>query len=141
MADGRKKGNNHTGNDVHKKFETPEQLREKCDEYFKACDKSKTLYGEAGLALHLGVSLSTMRSWYDARRSPELQETIEYAYMRIMSQIETDERYQEKGGMATRAIFLLKQKMLGGYQDKVAAQTDMNVNVKMGDGMDASDFK
>ena len=38
-------------------------------------------------------------------------------------------------------IFMLKQKRFAGYQDKIEAKTDIAVNVKMGSGMDDSDFK
>ena len=44
-------------------------------------------------------------------------------------------------GMVTKAIFLMKQPRFGGYQDKIEAKQDIQVNVKMGNGMDASDFK
>mgnify|MGYP000217451958 CR=1 FL=1 len=70
----------------------------------------------------------------------EYQHEINRAYLRIQSQVESDPRYQEKG-MVTRSIFLNKQPRLGGYQDKVESKQDISVNVKMGDGMDASDFK
>ena len=81
------------------------------------------------------------RGWYDGTSRPELQKIIQRAYLRIQNQVETHPAYREKGGMATRAIFLLKQKRLGEYVDKVEAKSDMTVNVKMGPGMDESDFK
>lgn len=111
------------------------------ERYFETCDKKSVLYGEAGLALHLDVSLNTLRGWYDGTSRPELQKIIQRAYLRIQNQVETHPAYREKGGMATRAIFLLKQKRLGEYVDKVEAKSDMTVNVKMGPGMDESDFK
>ena len=37
-------------------------------------------------------------------------------------------------------IFLLKQEKFGGYQDKIEAKSDLNVNVKMGKNMEESDF-
>lgn len=109
--------------------------------YFDECDESGELYGEAGLALALDVSLGTLRNWYDGKNRPELQYIIQRAYLRIQNQVETHPAYREKGGMATRAIFLLKQKRLGEYVDRVEAKNDMTVNVKMGTGMDESDFK
>jgi hypothetical protein len=43
--------------------------------------------------------------------------------------------------MTPFVIFMLKQKRFAGYQDKIEAKTDIAVNVKMGKGMDDSDFK
>ena len=47
----------------------------------------------------------------------------------------------EKGGMATRGIFLQKQARFGGYQDKIEARTDTTVKIIHGSSMDESDFK
>lgn len=121
-------------------YATADLLKAKCDEYFRTCDKDGVLYGEAGLALHLNVTVETLRRWYDGKRCTDFQETAQMAYLRIQNQIETDPRYQEKG-MVTRGIFLNKQPRFGGYQDKVEARQDISVNVNMGKGMDDSDFK
>jgi len=121
-------------------YATADLLKAKCDEYFRTCDEDGALYGEAGLALHLNVTIETLRRWYDGKRCPDFQETAQMAYLRIQNQIETDPRYQEKG-MVTRGIFLNKQPRFGGYQDKVEARQDISVNVNMGKGMDDSDFK
>jgi hypothetical protein len=43
--------------------------------------------------------------------------------------------------MTPFVIFMLKQVRFSGYQDKIEAKTDIAVNVKMGSGMDESDFK
>ena len=50
-----------------RKYKTAAELQEKCDEYFAKCDEEGKLYGEAGLALHLGVKLDTLRKWYDGK--------------------------------------------------------------------------
>lgn len=123
-----------------RKYATAAELQAKCDEYFRECDESLRLYGEAGLALHLGVTLKTLHNWYDGERCPDLQETIQMAYLRIQEQIESDPAYAEKG-MVTKSIFLMKQTRLGGKQDKVEAKQEISVNVKMGDNVEASDFK
>lgn len=125
---------------AERKFRTVAELRRAMDAYFAECDERELLYGEGGLARHLGVSLLTLRSWYDGRRVPEYQHAVEMAYLRMQEQIESDPRYQEKG-MVTRSIFLNKQRWFGGYQDKIEAKQDIAVNVKMGAGMDESDFK
>lgn len=123
-----------------RKFRTAAELRKAMDGYFAKCDKERTLYSEGGLARHLNVALLTLRSWYDGTRVPEYQHDVEMAYLRIQEQIETDPRYQEKS-MVSRSIFLNKQRWFGGYQDKIEAKQDISVNVKMGSGMDESDFK
>lgn len=123
-----------------RKFRTAAELRKAMDGYFAKCDEEGTLYSEGGLARHLNVALLTLRSWYDGTRVPEYQHDVEMAYLRIQEQIETDSRYQEKS-MVSRSIFLNKQRWFGGYQDKIEAKQDISVNVKMGAGMDESDFK
>ena len=120
---------------------TPKNVEKLVDGYFDSCDADGVLYGEAGLALALHASMRALRSWYDGTDRPELQEVIQRAYLRIQNQIETSPAYREKGGMATKAIFLLKQPRFGGYQDRVEARSDITVNVKMGEGMDESCFK
>ena len=121
-------------------YATADILKSKCDEYFRTCDEGGVLYGEAGLALYLNVTITTLRRWYDGTRCPDFKDTAQMAYLRIQNQIETDPRYQEKG-MVTRGIFLNKQPRFGGYQDKVEAKQDISVNVNFGKGMDDSDFK
>ena len=128
------------GKNANRKYANAAALQKKCDEYFAQCDEEGKLYGEAGLALHLGVMLATLRKWYDGTDCPDYQEIVQMAYLRIQSQTESDPAYMMKG-MVTKAIFLMKQPRLGGYQDKIEAKTDISVNVKMGSNVDESDFK
>lgn len=123
-----------------RKYATAADLQAKIDEYFRECDEKYALYGEAGLARFLGVILATLRKWYDGQDCPDLQETVQMAYLRIQEQVESDPRYQEKG-MVTRGIFLNKQARFGGYQDRIEARQDIAVNVRMGPNADESDFK
>lgn len=130
-------------------FETPEDFVEAANKYFDECDASGTLYGEAGLCLGLtkynskgkNVSLDMLRNWYDGTWNAQLKGAVQNAYLRIQSQIETDPRYQEKGGMATRSIFLQKQARFGGYQDKIEEKKDHTIRIVHGNSMDESDFK
>lgn len=130
-------------------FPTAEKFTEAADRYFDECDETGALYGEAGLCLGLTkynekgrtVTLKTLRSWYDGESCAWLQDAVQTAYLRIQSQIESDPRYQEKGGMATRGIFLQKQMRFGGYQDKIEAKTDATVKIIHGSTMDESDFQ
>ena len=123
-----------------RKYATAEALEGKCNEYFAKCDKDGHLYGEAGLALHLGVKLDTLRKWYDGKDCSDYQDIVQMAYLRIQSQFESEPAYMEKG-MVTKSIFMLKQKRFGGYQDKIEANTNIDVNVKMGKNVDASCFE
>lgn len=115
-------------------------VRKRCGEYFARCDSTETLYGEAGLALHLGVSLDTLRAWYDGKERPELTWEIRRAYLRIQSQLEASPAYVGKG-MASKAVFLMKQPRLGGYQAAAEERQDVTVRVKLGKDMEESDFR
>lgn len=128
-------------------FPTPEEFQAVADAYFDDCDERGILYGEAGLALYLSkhnvkgrtVTLRLLRLWYDGTCCPVLQDAVQTAYLRIQDQIETDDRYREKG-MVTRGIFLQKQTRLGGYQDKIEQKNDTTVRIVHGDSVDESDF-
>ena len=139
MPLGKGKGN-RTGSDTTPKFSTVEDFQKALDAYFADCDKKKKLYSIPGLCLFLKTQQQTFATWYNGEKRAELQDATRMACLRIQEQVETDARYQEKG-MVTRGIFLNKQMMLGGYQDRIEAKQDIAVNVKMGKGMDDSDFK
>lgn len=125
-----------------RKFKDAAALRAALDGYFDMCDKTGTLYSEAGILLAIGLSsLDTWDSWWEGARCPDLMPEVRWACLRITNQILTHPTYREKGGMTSLAIFLLKQKRLGGMTDRVETKKDMTVNVKMGGGMDESDFK
>lgn len=129
-------------------FETAEDFTRTANGYFDDCDEAGMLYSEAGLCLWLGahnpkgrsVTLGTLRKWYDGETCKYLQGAVQLAYLRIQEQIETDPRYQDKGGMATKAIFLLKQTRFGGFTDKPEQQSSTTVNISFGKTMDSSDF-
>ena len=86
------------------------------------------------------MRLAQLQRWYDGERAPYLQDAVQEAYLRIQDQIESDPAYMEKG-MTTRAIFLSKQKRLGGYQDKIEAKNETTVHIVHSDSVDAEDFK
>lgn len=121
-------------------FSSVEEMEERIEDYFGGCDAAGKLYGPAGLALALDLELEDLMNLREGREGTELMRPVKRAFLRIQDQVETDPRYREKGGMATRAIFALKQPWLGAYQDKIEAKQDLTVNVKMGNGMDESDF-
>lgn len=121
-------------------FSSAAELEERIDAYFAGCDREMKLYGPAGLALALDLELEALMSLREGKEGAELMRPVKRAFLRIQDQVETDPRYREKGGMATRAIFALKQPWLGAYQDKTESTHGVTVNVKMGGGMDESDF-
>lgn len=129
------------GNDKGARFASADEFQAAADAYFKRCDKLQKLYGEAGLALSLGVTLKTLRRWYDGETAAYLQNAVQMAFLRIQDQIETHPAYRDKGGMTSKAIFLLKQPRFGGYQDRVEAKQDMAVIIKHGKNMSDDDFK
>jgi len=132
---------NETKRGGRRKFANAKRLRGKCDEYFERCDQEGRLYGEAGLALHLGVTLGTLRSWYAGAQCPDLQETVQMAYLRIQDQLETDPRWQGKGS-ASRSNFLNKQPWFGGYQDtRSDAKKEMEFTIRLGSNADPSDLE
>lgn len=118
-----------------------EELRERIDEYFEDCDLCGQLYGPAGLALALDMDFADLIALRDDRNRPALSREIRRAFLRMQNQIETAPQYREKGGMATRAIFALKQPWFGGYQDRSETKQDVSLNIVFGDGMDKSDFE
>lgn len=122
-------------------YDSPVELETAADCYFAHCDEAGGLYGEAGLALGLGVDLQTLRKWYDGADGPEIQAVVRRAYLRIQDQIETGEVYRDKN-LHNRAVFLLKQRRLGGYQDKAEVQKpETKIRVIFGKNVDASDFQ
>ena len=110
------------------------------DSYFDQCDKTGELYSEAGIALALNVPVETLADWWGGKGPEGFTLPVKRAYLRLQHQIETHPAYREKGGMATRGIFALKQRRLGGWVDHIETKSDISVNVKMGRGMDESDF-
>lgn len=117
-----------------------QELEVAIDEYFDECDKQKEVYDEAGLALYLGVSLQTLQNWYDGVVKKDYQDAVRQAYLRIQHQVAVDPRYMDKA-LSTRAIFLLKQARLGGYQDKVEAKQEVNLRITGGKGIDPECYK
>lgn len=130
-------------------FATGEEFSKAAEDYFSHCDAREDLYGEAGLCLWLSghnpggaiVTQQALRAWYDGTACPHLRDAVRLAYLRIQHQIETDPRYQGKGGMTSKALLLLKQSRLGGYADKQEQKGDTQVNVVFGENMEQSDFE
>lgn len=130
-------------------FPTAEDFREAAEEYFAGCDAKGVLYGEAGLCLALSrhsangrpVTLGELRDWWDGETCPHLKDAVRMAYLRIQDQLESDPRFQEKSGMISKAVFLLKQKRLGGYADKGEQRGRAKVTICYEGSMDETDLE
>ena len=122
------------------RFETAEELQAAVDDYFDKAEEGGEIVSEQGLARHLGVTMTAMRQWYDGKRWEYLQETMQFAYDRMIDTLMQLLRTCEKN-MVPFVIFMLKQVRFGGYQDRIDSKPDLTVNVKMGAGMEESDFK
>ena len=120
---------------------TAKELEAALDRYFDDCDATGELYSEAGIALALEVPVETLADWWEGKGPEGFAWPVKRAYLRLQHQIETHPAYREKSGMATRGIFALKQRRLGGWVDKIEAKQDLTVNVKMGRGIEESDFQ
>ena len=136
----------------NKLFETADEFREAADKYFDECDEKGEFYSQAGLQLglkkygpkHRFVDRNRLSLWANGEgcvTTPGLQEAVLEAFARIEHQIETDSRYQDKA-LNTRAIFYLKQPMLGGMQDvQKENKTKVEVVLKHGKTVEESDFQ
>lgn len=122
------------------RFETAEELQAAVDAYFDKAEETGEIVSEQGLARHLGVTMTAMRQWYDGKRCEYLQETMQFAYDRMVETMMQLLRTCDKN-MVPFVIFMLKQIRFGGYQDRIDSKPDLTVNVKMGSGMEESDFK
>lgn len=123
-----------------KVYESVDELEAAIDAYFEKCDASDTLYSDAGLSLALDVVPQTLERWRKGEQRPEFCYVVQRAFLRIAEQIQTHPAYMQKG-MVSMAVFKLKQEKFGGYQDRIEAKQDIAVQVKMGTGMDETDFK
>ncbi len=61
------------GNDNGARFGSVVEFQTAADAYFDACDAAGKLYGEAGLCLALGVSLTTLRRCTMGRPAPNFK--------------------------------------------------------------------
>ena len=130
-------------------FRNAEAFTEAANGYFEHADACGELYGEAGLALWLSehnakkrvVSTRLLHEWLDGTYCADLRPAVEIAYLRMQHQMESDPRYQEKGGMTSVRIYLQKQKFFGGYTDKTEEKKETTVRIVHGRTMDEEDFK
>ena len=121
-------------------FRSKAEMKRVIDRYFADCDAAGELYSPAGLALALDLERKELHDVWAGKVCAPGREAISRAFLKIQHQIETHPAYMEKS-MVRKAEFMLKQDWLGGYREKAEVSGDFSVNVTMGKGMDAEDFK
>ena len=84
------------------------------------------LYSAADLCAFLGVSIEELRALYDDER---VGEVVRRAMTRIAAQLERDPRWM--GSNASKSVFLLRQKIYGGYNDKPGSDGKMVVELRL----------
>jgi hypothetical protein len=100
------------------KFETPEQLAKKCDDYFKECKENDEKATITGLTLFVGFC--SRSSWDDYKKREEFSYVVKRANLAVQNSYET------KG--TAFDIFALKNM---GWDDKsIVEQTNDNYNHK-----------
>ncbi len=130
-------------------FATAEDFEQAADRYFEDCDVTGERYTIPGLLIalkkygpkHQTVRRDVLQKWFNGEACEWLQSAVHDACQRIEQQIETDARYMEKG-MTTYAIFMLKQKMLGGLTDSEKQDKQkVEVVIKHDNSVEESDFQ
>ncbi len=109
-----------------KKYEDPQKLVDKIDEYIALCQREDKFPSYAGLCLHCGIISETMNIYADnnecvavaLKKAQDIRE--EYLANIVLG---------NNAKSTTGAIFLLKQPKNGGYQDKQISDGNINVNI------------
>lgn len=125
-----------------------QELKTKVNSYFRKVTKDDTdeFACEHGLAFHLGITVRTLRLWFDGKYPDKkdaeaVQQIIEMAYDRIgmeVQQLVAKGKCRNPVGFAN---FVLKQKRFGAYQDKVEQKVDTTVKIVHDNSVEESDFK
>lgn len=71
-----------------KKFSTPEELEQRCSEYFLECEKKNRPYGICGLAVYVGLDRTTLYK-YQKDYPDTYGEVIKWARAVIEAYLET----------------------------------------------------
>ncbi len=122
-----------------KEYKDPMEAKAAMDAYFDQCEETGELCGEAGLALHIGISLKTLRSWKHGE-VPGFLSVADYAYMRIAADLDKNPAYRQKA-MVARACFLAKQPDIMGYRDRTEENKSIDVNFRIDNkSVEMSDF-
>ena len=93
-------------------FETPAELQNLIDDYFKQCDKEKRPYTITGLALYLNIERDTISNY---GKIDEFFGTIKKAKMRVL---QSKEERLDSGRQVAGIIFDLKNNYSEYYSDR-----------------------
>lgn len=99
-------------------------LQERLDKYFAM--REGELYSAADLCAYLGISTGELRALYDDERVGGI---VQRAMTRVAAQLERDPRWM--GSNASKSVFLLRQKIYGGYNDKPGGDGKVIVELRM----------
>lgn len=126
-----------------KKFETPAQLQKYIDQYFQSVDNNPIVLKEfngkeaqecerkvqrpytfEGLALHLGVTIQTLRNYGETKGYEDFFEVISQARTRVVRQ---NMEYGMAGGYNAKIVALALSNN-SDYREKVDSNVNMTVN-------------
>lgn len=107
---------------------TPEQLENKCNQYFSSCEEGGRKYTQPGLILFLGIAESTFNVWLnnDKGKYTEVSEVLKKAMLRMRDDLE------QRGD--TMSLFRLKQPCYGGYADRPCEEVGGGISVSVSFG-------
>ena len=94
--------------------------------YFKLREGEKALFSAADLAAFMGLSIEELRALAD---DPEEGIAVRRAMTRIAAQLESDPRWM--GSNSSKSVFLLRQKLYGGYSDKPEKPSRVTVELRL----------
>lgn len=115
-----------------RKFETPEEMQEAIDKYFKECEEKNKAKTIEGLAVALEVDRKTLLNYEKQEEYNEFFHTVKKAKNQVLSNLM--ENAISGKGVASITIFNLKNNF--GYTDKVEHSIDSEKNtikVKFGE--------
>ena len=118
------------------KFNDPEALQKKIDEFFKHCDEVGKPYTISGLALWLDCGRDTLIEYESGENgaSKELANTLQKAKLRILNYAE-DSLWTCK--RTAGVIFNLKNNW--GWKDKQEVEQTISTNKNLADFMEEKD--
>ena len=101
-------------------------IERKIKRYFAEREAGKALFSAADLAAFMGVSIDELRALAD---DPEAGLHVRRAMTRIAAQLESDPRWM--GSNSSKSVFLLRQKLYGGYSDKPEKPSRVTVELRL----------
>lgn len=106
------------------------RLAERVEGYFETREADNALCSAADLASYLSLSIGELR---ELSETPDTGLIIRRAMTRIAAMLESDPRWM--GSNSSKSVFLLRQKLYGGYTDKPEQPSGVTVELRLA-GMD-----